>query len=337
MVVIHQFGNPGSGNYHGNILGAVSASTTGEPPETINSSSISTATELGGDGIPSDLFSSDDLSPFNGMPMHQHVIPMHSLGGQHYQNAEYVFTFGTGEPGTTIPNGSGQTYSYMDRSPSTDFKLFVNGYSFRGFNNENALRSIGFNQFQNLDNYTAALIPDTNYELGGTAISVTGSGYFVGGAYQFLASTLSIGRGVNMIDTPIETNVFINGDVDHTGDYGLTGKLDVTGDLFLNGNLKSHRIETDKQNIVDLDPQLDNIKALQPREFEWKSNQIQSAGLIAQEVQEVYPSLVKEHKDNLHVNYTGMIPMLIKSIQEQQEMIEKLTSKINELEKKIDK
>ena len=29
--------------------------------------------------------------------------------------------------------------------------------------------------------------------------------------------------------------------------------------------------------------------------------------------------------------------MLIKSIQEQQEMIEKLTSKINELEKKIDK
>ena len=32
-----------------------------------------------------------------------------------------------------------------------------------------------------------------------------------------------------------------------------------------------------------------------------------------------------------------MIPYLIKGMQEQQEMIEKLTTKINELEKKIDK
>ena len=37
------------------------------------------------------------------------------------------------------------------------------------------------------------------------------------------------------------------------------------------------------------------------------------------------------------INYSGFIPYLTKGMQEQQEMIEKLTAKINELEKKIDK
>ena len=101
--------------------------------------------------------------------------------------------------------------------------------------------------------------------------------------------------------------------------------------------MKINRDRKLKQNIVNLDSQLDNIKALQPRKYEWKKSNNKGVGLIAQELQEVYPHLVHETNDTLHVGYVGMVPMLIKGMQEQQEMIEKLTAKINELEKKIDK
>ena len=84
---------------------------------------------------------------------------------------------------------------------------------------------------------------------------------------------------------------------------------------------------------------LDLFKSLNPQKYNYlhqEDTAQKDKGFIAQELQEIYPSLVKEHKDTLHVGYTGLIPILVKGMQEQQEMIEKLTAKINELEKKID-
>ena len=40
-----------------------------------------------------------------------------------------------------------------------------------------------------------------------------------------------------------------------------------------------------------------------------------ATGALAQELQEVYPSLVSENDDTLYVSYTGMIPYLIKGMQ----------------------
>jgi hypothetical protein len=50
-----------------------------------------------------------------------------------------------------------------------------------------------------------------------------------------------------------------------------------------------------------------------------KENKI---GLLAQEIEEVFPELVKEGEDKggpLSVNYQGLIPVLINAIKEQQE------------------
>lgn len=53
-------------------------------------------------------------------------------------------------------------------------------------------------------------------------------------------------------------------------------------------------------------------------------------GLIAQEVQSKFPYLVKEYESGyLSVNYVGMIPLIIKSIQEQQAQIEDLKRQLN--------
>lgn len=61
-------------------------------------------------------------------------------------------------------------------------------------------------------------------------------------------------------------------------------------------------------------------------------------GLIAQELQEVFPELVYENSNGLlNVNYIEIIPILIEAIKEQQEEIDNLKKIINKKEHKHDK
>ncbi|MDC1492688.1 hypothetical protein N8376_04965, partial [Flavobacteriaceae bacterium] len=54
-------------------------------------------------------------------------------------------------------------------------------------------------------------------------------------------------------------------------------------------------------------------------------------GLLAQEVMELFPELVKKANDSngtLSVNYQGLIPILLNAIKEQQIQIQKLKEKL---------
>jgi hypothetical protein len=57
-----------------------------------------------------------------------------------------------------------------------------------------------------------------------------------------------------------------------------------------------------------------------------KANEsISKIGLLAQEVQKVFPELVKQANDTkgtLSVNYQGMVPVLLNAIKEQQAQID---------------
>jgi len=59
-----------------------------------------------------------------------------------------------------------------------------------------------------------------------------------------------------------------------------------------------------------------------------KTNEAESKiGILAQDVQKVFPELVKTTNDSnqtLSVNYQGLIPVLINAIKEQQKEIKKL-------------
>jgi hypothetical protein len=63
-----------------------------------------------------------------------------------------------------------------------------------------------------------------------------------------------------------------------------------------------------------------------------KSNEADSKiGLLAQDVQKVFPELVKTANTSdqtLSVNYQGLIPILINAIKEQQKQIKELESKL---------
>ena len=135
-------------------------------------------------------------------------------------------------------------------------------------------------------------------------------------------------------------NLVIGHDLGLTTTTSTAYKLNVNGTfnanlVYAGGNL----IQSDKRlknNIKDLDSQLEVVKKLKPRRFDWKKDQSSDIGFIAQELQKVVPELVGEAPDNektLHVAYGKLTPILVKAIQEQQKMIEKLSARIDELEK----
>jgi hypothetical protein len=72
------------------------------------------------------------------------------------------------------------------------------------------------------------------------------------------------------------------------------------------------------------------IDNLQPYYFQFKDNGKESIGLIAHELQEQIPFLVEGKKDGEQiqsVNYSGLIGILIKEIQELKKRVQQLEDK----------
>ena len=65
-------------------------------------------------------------------------------------------------------------------------------------------------------------------------------------------------------------------------------------------------------------------------DFKWKADESRSYGVMAHELQEVLPQAVTEEKDAEEmqgVDYSKIVPLLVKSIQELKSEIEELKSK----------
>lgn len=101
-----------------------------------------------------------------------------------------------------------------------------------------------------------------------------------------------------------------------------------------------------KKNIERLDGMLDKIMLLNPTKYHFKKQadaESKSFGLIAQEVESVFPEIVTINGDDTNgngisdlrmVSYSELIPVLISGIQEQQEMIEQLKAEVELLKNK---
>ena len=92
-----------------------------------------------------------------------------------------------------------------------------------------------------------------------------------------------------------------------------------------------------KENIQQLEEAegLGLVETLNPVRFNWKDkerDQRDHLGLIAQEVEEILPELVGGTEEKKAVDYMGLVPVLIKAIQQQQDQIDQLNEKIEMLE-----
>ena len=105
--------------------------------------------------------------------------------------------------------------------------------------------------------------------------------------------------------------------------------LDVNGTARVTTLIESSALKY-KENIISLQDQLDNIKKLKPVEFEWKDTKKKDFGLIAEDVEKIYPYLVEydDDKELTGVKYSKLTSVLVKAIQEQQEQIDKLKTEV---------
>lgn len=123
--------------------------------------------------------------------------------------------------------------------------------------------------------------------------------------------------------------------------YGSSTKfyVDYAGNVYaMNTSLTSLSDERLKENVKDLDTGLNDILELKPKRFDWKegegTGEKNVSGFIAQDVEDTnFSNLVGNFKHNSlddckSFQYSGLIPSLVKAIQE-------LSAKVEELEDKI--
>ena len=153
-----------------------------------------------------------------------------------------------------------------------------------------------------------------------------------------MLSTINL-TGTSLYAYGIETNFSGTSSAIKYGGY-------FNGDVYTTGSyLPSH--SSLKNNINLVDNGLSRLMKIQVKEYEYKKKGLQhmnlpegtQTGVIAEELKEIYPELVKrtiqpeaeevggKEIEFEAVNYTGLVPHLIKGMQEQQAKIEDFEKK----------
>ena len=88
-----------------------------------------------------------------------------------------------------------------------------------------------------------------------------------------------------------------------------------------------------KEQISRLQNTLTDIQQLNGYRFTFKDTQEEALGLIAQEVEEVFPELVTNDAEGYkHVDYAALVPVLLEALKEQQTQIEALQEVVAHLQ-----
>ncbi len=154
------------------------------------------------------------------------------------------------------------------------------------------------------------------------------------GASKSLPGEQRTGYIGNVFETAIQTKLtfFARNSARILGErYYIMGN----GGAWLQGSLTQNSDARLKKDIAPLSNSLEAILQINGYLYHWKdaSNPKKQIGPLAQEVQQVYPELVKENNDGkLGVNYAGMVPVQV--IKEQQRQIVEQNKRIAELKRK---
>jgi hypothetical protein len=118
------------------------------------------------------------------------------------------------------------------------------------------------------------------------------------------------------------------------GTTSPTQKLEVNGNIVASAYYYTSDIRK-KENVTNIEDSLSKVLQLQGISYNLKGEEDKRMGFSAQDLQKVYPELVKEGSDGyLSIDGTGLIAPLVESIKEQQKKIEELEEKINILMQK---
>lgn len=213
---------------------------------------------------------------------------------------------------------------------------------------------------------SSGLPGSSNYGVFGQTLStgatISAGGYFTandpapgGPVYGVYADVSTVGCA------PFACGIYTTSSPIACGGAGNVWAAYFNGDGFLANGPWTFSDMKLKTNIQSFDGALDKLAKLTPRTYTFKAGDYPSMnfpqgtqiGLVAQELETVFPSLVKEtaqppvmdSKGNVvheavdfkAVNYTGLIPVLVRGIQEQQDQIEALKQQIATLNATVSK
>ena len=145
-----------------------------------------------------------------------------------------------------------------------------------------------------------------------------------GSATQFSANNTAfvIGNGTGPNALSDAFKVLYNGDATVSKDLTVNGVVNTSSDA---------RLKTD---IMSLGGTLAKLLLIDGKSYTTKKDGRQTIGVLAQDIQEVFPELVTtDDNDMLAVNYQGLVPVLINALKEQQVEIETQQAEIDKLKK----
>ena len=162
---------------------------------------------------------------------------------------------------------------------------------------------------------------------GGTTASDRSS--LVIGQYNLLGSTVT--NNATSFSTSNTAFVIGNGaNADNRSD-ALTvlfdGTTTIAGDLSINSDARL------KANIISLGSTLAKVLQIDGKSYTMKKdeNKKQKIGVLAQDIEKVFPELVSESHGVKSVNYQGLVPVLINALKEQDAKMNEQQTEIDEL------
>ena len=111
------------------------------------------------------------------------------------------------------------------------------------------------------------------------------------------------------------------------------GTTTISGDLSINSDARL------KVNIISLGGTLAKLLQIDGKSYTMKKdeNKKQKIGVLAQDIEKVFPELVSESNGIKSVNYQGLVPVLINAIKEQDAMMKEQEIKYLEQEKRLER
>jgi hypothetical protein len=197
-----------------------------------------------------------------------------------------------------------------------------------------------------IDPSAATQITATGGSISATGNITTDGGYLMSSDKVYLGGSENSNYFLNKTGTSAGDGIKVH--VDEGGNiFAYDFLFESGGDFHADGDLVgfSSTVTSDerfKRNIQDINYGLNDVLKLRSVQFDWnedKQNGKHDIGLIAQQVQEVIPDVVKEvttlnEEDSKHltVDYAKLTSVLIKAVQEQNERIEELESRLEKLD-----
>jgi hypothetical protein len=144
-------------------------------------------------------------------------------------------------------------------------------------------------------------------------ISSTGQ-FFIGGTLGLGGKVVVFNdatTGINIMDSSNNGQLMI---------FNNSGAVQI-GSITTNGSITAYNVTSDyrlKQDLKDYNG-LNLLSKIKTYDYEWKSNKSRMYGVIAHELAEILPYAVhgeKDAKDMQQVDYSKIVPILIKAIQE---------------------